>query len=98
MPEPRKLAFEWDVANAGHIARHRVTPEEAEEVILGGSVPIETEERRGEERYTELGETKAGRLLVVVWTRRRRKIRVVTAFPAGRKWRTLWRRIGGEDV
>ena len=27
--------FDWDNANVGHIAEHDVTPEEAEEVLLG---------------------------------------------------------------
>ena len=29
------LIFDWDAANLGHIAKHDVTPEEAEQVILG---------------------------------------------------------------
>lgn len=86
-------AFDWDDANIAHIARHEVTPSEAEEVIAGSSFPLAREERGGEERNTELGETAAGRLLVVVWAWRREKVRVVTAFPAGRKWRVLWHRL-----
>lgn len=90
-------AFDWDDANAVHIARHGVTPAEAEQVILGSSLPLDTEERSGEDRRTELGETTDGRLLLVVWTWRDRRIRVVTAFPANRKWRALWRRIRGKN-
>jgi uncharacterized DUF497 family protein len=71
-------------------------PAEAEQVILGASLPIETGGCSGEDRHTELGETTQGRLLLVVWTWRRRKVRVVTAFPAKRKWRALWKRIKGE--
>jgi uncharacterized DUF497 family protein len=93
MPGARKPLFDWDDGNTTHVARHNVKPDEAEQVVLGASLPLKTEERSGEERHTELGETSAGRLLVVVWTWRRRKIRVVTAFPADRKWRALWRRI-----
>lgn len=96
MSGARLPAFDWDDANREHIARHGVTPVEAEEVILGGSLPLETEERSSEERHTELGETSSGRLLLVVWTWRERGIRVVTAFPANRKWRALWARIKGE--
>jgi len=93
MAESRKLALDWDGANVAHIARHAVTPAEAEEVISGASLPLETVERAGEERHAELGATTRGRLLIVAWTWRRRKIRVVTAFPANRKWRALWRRL-----
>ncbi|MEK7405506.1 MAG: BrnT family toxin [Acidobacteriota bacterium] len=91
--------FDWDEANAGHIARHGITPAEAEEVLAGSVIPIESGERGGEERYTELGETARGRLLVVAWTWRGEKVRVVTAFPANRKWRGLYRRLkkGGDN-
>ncbi len=90
--------FDWDDANRAHLVRHDVAPDEAEQVVLGASLPLEVEARSGEDGHTELGETSMGRLLVVVWTRRRGKIRVVTAFPAKRKWRALWRRIkGGHD-
>ncbi len=99
MSETPRPAFDWDTANTTHIARHRITPEEAEQVLSGASLPVETEHRGGEERHADLGETEAGRLLSVVWTWRRRKIRVVTAFPANREWRALWRHMkGGRDV
>jgi len=96
MPGTKRPVFDWDDANLAHIARHAVTPVEAEQVVLGASLPLETEERSGEDRHTELGETEEGRLLLVVWTWRRRRIRVVTAFPANRKFRALWKRIKGE--
>jgi len=98
MAGAKKPAFDWDAANTAHIARHSVTPDEAEQVLSGASLPLETEEPSGEERHTELGEIASGRLLVVVWTWGRRCIRVVTAFPANRKWRAVWRRVkGGRD-
>ena len=98
MPGTKKLTFEWDAANTAHIARHYITPEEAEQVVSGAALPLESQERGGEERHTELGETVGGRLLVVVWTWRGRRIRVITAFPAHRKWRALWRRIQEEGT
>ena len=96
MPGAKNPAFDWDAANTAHVARHGVRPDEAEQVLSGASLPLEAEERSGEERHAELGETASGRVLVVVWTRRRRRIRVVTAFPANRKWRALWHRIHGD--
>lgn len=100
MPGAEKPDFDWDDANVDHIERHAVTPAEAEQVVTGASFPLYTEERGGEERHTELGETRNGRLLVVVWTWRGQKIRVVTAFSAGPKWRSLWYRLrkGGSNV
>jgi uncharacterized protein len=95
MPGAKPPVFDWDDANRAHIARHDVTPVEAEQVILGASLPLVTDERGGEDRHTELGETEEGRLLLVVWTWRGRRIRVVTAFPANRKFRALWARVKG---
>jgi len=72
--------FDWDLANIGHIGDHDVTPEEAEEAILGDSVEMDFDEEEGdEERWTYLGETRFGRILHVVITMRDEKIRVVTA-------------------
>lgn len=100
MAGAKKPAFDWDDANTGHISRHNVTRIEAEEALSGASLPLDAEERGGEKRHAELGETSKGRLLVVVWTWRRRKIRIVTAFPANRKWRVFWRRLkkGGPNA
>jgi len=96
----RKLIFEWDTANQAHIARHQITPQEAEEIVCGSSLPLGTEKRDGEDRHVELGETSRGRLLIVVWTWRGAQVRIVTAFPANRKWRAFWRRInqGGQNA
>ncbi len=88
-----EVSFDWDDANVSHIRMHAVTPAEAQQVVMGGSLPLHIEQRAGEERHMELGETAHGRLLVIVWTRRGQKIRVVTAFPANRKWRAVWRRL-----
>lgn len=96
----RKLTFEWDTANEAHIARHQITQQEAEEIVCGSSLPIGTDRLGGENRHVELGETSRGRLLIVVWTWRGAQVRIVTAFPASRKWRAFWRRIneGGQHA
>ena len=75
-----KIEFDWDDANIGHLARHRVTPEEAEEVILRDPVDLGMEIVEGEERYFNLGSTQRDRILLVVTTWRENRVRVVTAF------------------
>ncbi len=95
MPGAVKAVFDWDGGNTGHIERHGVTPGEAEQVVRGAALPVDLESRSGEERHTELGETSTGRLLLVVWTWRGGRIRVVTAFVANRKWRAFWKRMKG---
>ena len=86
------LLFDWDQSNRKHVARHQVTPGEAEEVILNDPVDLEMQTEEGEERLVQLGETGEGRILIVVTTWRAEKIRVITAFLAPRRLRELyWR-------
>lgn len=73
--------FDWDAANIGHIAEHDVTPEEAEEVVLGDPLEVGFETSAAEEdRWIYVGDTNQGRILQVFITLRGEKIRVVTAF------------------
>jgi uncharacterized DUF497 family protein len=78
------LPFEWDDANRTHIARHQVSPGEAEQVIDNDPLDLEAETVDGEQRITSVGSTDQGRFLLVVTTLRRSRIRVITAFPAPR--------------
>jgi uncharacterized protein len=71
--------FHWDAGNVDHIAKHGITPAEAEQVILNNPFDLELQVRNGETRIPQLGETDGGRVLVVVTTMRDELIRVVTA-------------------
>jgi uncharacterized DUF497 family protein len=72
--------FDWDAANIAHIARHGVTPEEAEEVLRNDPMDVGAHNVDGEERYGDLGVTNAMRTLFVVTTFRGERTRVVTAY------------------
>ena len=83
--------FDWDKANIAHIAEHEVSPEETEQVLLGDSLEVDFEpDANGEERWTYLGETARGRILTVIMTLRDEKMRVVTAFDAESRDKTLY--------
>ena len=82
-----KLNLDWDEENIGHLARHDVEPEEAEQVILSRPVDLKAELRNGEERVPHVGETDAGKILIVVTTVSGKKIRVVIAWPANKNYR-----------
>lgn len=82
--------FEWDAANIEHIARHGVTPEEAEQVLANDPVLLSGASRGTEFRTVRLGKTNAGRYLTVVYTIKGGKIRVVTAYPMKRRYRKLY--------
>ncbi len=84
------MEFDWDDANREHIAAHGVSPPEAEEVVQNDSIDLGRQDADGEDRYLELGETLRGRILLVVTTMRGRKVRVVTAYDAPKRWRNYY--------
>ena len=79
------IEFDWDPANSRHVARHKVRPEEAEQVIMNDPVDIGIEVVAGEERFLSLGSTDKGRILLVVTTWREHRIRVVSAFAPAKR-------------
>jgi len=80
--EMEAFQFDWDVANARHLAQHDILPAEAEQVLKNRPRDIESQLRNGEERVAQVGETDEGRILIVVSTMQDWKVRVVTAWPA----------------
>ena len=71
--------FDWDDANTHkNWERHRVVPEEAEDVFFHEPLVVRSDPRHSkrEKRYYALGQTGAGRRLFVVFTVRRKLIRV----------------------
>lgn len=92
MARNKKSRFDWDRHNIGHVANHKVRPEEVEQVLSNDPVLIETQidPISGEERVLELGHTKTGRVLFVVWTQRGGEVRPVTSYPANRRIRSAY--------
>jgi uncharacterized DUF497 family protein len=84
------IEFDWDAENTRHLKRHRVTTNEFEDLMNGDPVYLEYQGREAEERYKVLGITKAGRVLVGIWTPREGKVRAVTAYAASRTYRELY--------
>jgi uncharacterized DUF497 family protein len=64
------MMFDWDDANADHIARHDVRPKEAEEVLTDPRrVGMPAYNTPNETRWAMIGATLEGRLLFVIFTR-----------------------------
>lgn len=61
-----------------------MTPKEVEQAFRNLPDDLMEEEAGGEMRYSSIGHTDMHRVLVVVWTTRRRMIRPVTAYDADR--------------
>jgi len=87
--------FDWDDANIEHIAEHRLTPDEVEEAFFDAArVPSPAYTVGKERRRGVVCATSAGRLLIVITTRRGERIRVVTARDATESEQRQYRRRG----
>jgi uncharacterized protein len=84
------VLFDWDDENRTHIATHSVSCGEAEQVINNEPFDVKFQTLNGEERFVQLGETNAGRILVVVSTWRGVLIRVITAFDAPKAMKRIY--------
>ena len=87
LPEP--LSFEWDKGNLGKNLKHKVSDKEAEEAFINGQLFIFKDQKHSqiENRYGFFGRTGTGRLLSIVFTIRRDKIRIITARDTSKKER-----------
>lgn len=84
------MEFEWDAENRRHIEKHDISPEEAEDAILIEPLEADVQRHESEERVLCFGRTKSGRLLTVLYTERRGKIRVVTAYEMTKEQQRLY--------
>jgi uncharacterized protein len=84
------MQFEWDAEKAAANSRkHRVTFEEGETVFrdpFSLTFP-DLDHRHGEHRYIEIGLSARGRLLIVSYTERQGRIRIISSRIATRKER-----------
>lgn len=84
----RLEGFEWDEGNLRkNWERHQVTPWECEPVFFNRPLVVADDEPHSmqEARYYVLGLTDGGRLLFLVFTVRRNRIRVISARDMNRK-------------
>jgi hypothetical protein len=75
------IGFDWDDGNIQkNWERHRVTPEEAEDLFFNEPLVVRSDvaHSQRERRYYALGRTRAGRRLFVAFTVRRNLIRVIS--------------------
>src|SRR5438552_4046880 len=63
------MILAWDDTNREHLAKHDVTPGEAEEVVRGASPPFPRS--AGDGKYMVWGSTSNGRLLQVLFAYKR---------------------------
>ncbi len=87
--------FEWDEDfNVRKVLAHRVTPTEAEDAILDpAAVPTRFSRRHAERRQGIIGKTEAGRIPIVIFTKRGGAVRVITAYDAPEHEKRRYRRM-----
>jgi len=85
--------FDWDETNLEHIARHRVLPEEAEEVLLSDCEVAPAIEGC----KLAIGQTEAGRYLLIVFREKPGSaVRVITARELTERQKRAYRRRRGK--
>src|SRR3989304_854535 len=86
------LEFEWDKGNINKNKKHNIEDKEAEEVFFDERKKTFKDKLHsgGEERFRVVGKTKKGRLLFVVFTMRKGKIRIISARDINKKEVSLY--------
>lgn len=83
------MLFEWDEDKAeSNIRKHGVSFQEARTVFRDPlSVTISDPRTLDESRFIDIGQSASGRLLVVVYTERESRIRLISSRPASQRER-----------
>jgi uncharacterized protein len=85
--------FEWDKYNSDKIkTKHDVTSVECEQVFFNSPVIVGNDEKHSEteNRFYVLGQTDSGRLLFLVFTVRKNKLRLISARDMNKKERRVY--------
>jgi uncharacterized DUF497 family protein len=88
-----KVDFEWDEGNnTKNYTKHGVSCLEAESVFqdnhhLVFSDPLHSKQ---EKRYLTIGQSNRPRILLLAWTLRNKKVRIISARPASTKERLIY--------
>lgn len=91
LPDP--IAFEWDSHNqVKNWLKHQVTWEECETCFFDSNKRIyqDTKYSTQEPRYLMLGQTRHRRILFIVFTIKKRCVRIISARPLNKKERLLY--------
>ena len=88
MIEPRE--FDWNADNEGHLAKHRISRFDAEDVLSGNHLLLEYQMEGGEQRWIAVGATRAGRILNIVFAVRGEAMRPITGWAADKETAELF--------
>lgn len=87
------IGFDWDAANTKkNWGKHKVLLVECEQVFFNEPILVQPDYAHSsqENRFIVLGKTDLGRLLFIVFTIRKNKIRVISARDMNKKERSVY--------
>ena len=95
---PEFASFDWDDSNIDKNLKHNVQNWECEQVFFNDPIIILDDPKHSitEDRFAAFGQTDWRRQLVVVYTKRCSKIRVISARDMNRKEKQLYENFGKE--
>lgn len=90
--DKKVFEFEWDKGNIDKNKKHVVEDQEAEESFLdeGKVIFKDSIHSQSEDRFVLIGKTKKERLLYIIFTKRGKKIRIISARDTNRKEVSLY--------
>ncbi|MBU1129946.1 BrnT family toxin [Patescibacteria group bacterium] len=91
IPNPKE--FQWDKGNIfKNYSKHGITTKESEEIILDSNVLINQDIKHSqkEKRFIAIGKTFKNKILFVIYTIRKNKIRIISARIANKKEKYLY--------
>ena len=91
-----QFEFDWDESNRSHLARHRISRSEFEQVMRNAPLFVEFSDESGEERWYAVGATERLRVLYLVFTYRGERVRPITGWNANKKLRETYFRAKSE--
>ena len=89
---PEFIAFAWDGGNRDKNLKHGVNSWECEQVFFNEPLIILDDPKHSvaEDRFAAFGQTDAGRTLVIIYTLRKKHLRVISARDMNRKERAFY--------
>lgn len=90
--------FDWDEGNREKRLKHNVQHWECEQVFFNAPIVILDDPKHSivEDRFAAFGKTDGGRQLIVIYTKRGSKIRVISTRDMNRRERQFYERLGKE--
>jgi uncharacterized DUF497 family protein len=89
--------FDWDEHNERHLAKHKISRFDAEDVLYGDHILLEYQVEGGERRWIAVGATRAGRILNIVFSVRGEIMRPITGWVADKETVKLFLKEKGSE-